>query len=75
MPQLNFNMLATEGPQGVYQGFMQGQQLQNRLAQQEQQRQQAQLPQAQGGRAGFDQVPHGRVAAFRRPSAVVAGSP
>lgn len=31
MPQLNFNMLATEGPQGVYQGFMQGQQLQNKM--------------------------------------------
>lgn len=43
MPQLNFNMLATEGPQGVYQGFMQGQQLQNRLAQQEQQRQLGEL--------------------------------
>ena len=28
MPQLNFNMLATEGPQNVFQGFMQGQQLQ-----------------------------------------------
>ena len=43
MPQLNFNMLATEGPQGVFQGFMQGQQLQNRLAQQEQQRQLGEL--------------------------------
>lgn len=31
MPQLNFNMLATEGPQSVYQGFMQGQQLQNKM--------------------------------------------
>ena len=43
MPQLNFNMLATDGPQGVFQGFMQGQQLQNRLAQQEQQRQLGEL--------------------------------
>ena len=43
MPQLNFNMLATEGPQNVFQGFMQGQQLQNRLAQQEQQRQLGEL--------------------------------
>ena len=31
MPQLNFNALASEGPQGVYQGFMQGQQLQNKM--------------------------------------------
>lgn len=36
MPQLNFNALASEGPQGVYQGFMQGQQLQNQLARQQQ---------------------------------------
>lgn len=43
MPQLNFNMMATEGPQNVFQGFMQGQQLQNRLAQQEQQRQLGEL--------------------------------
>lgn len=43
MPELNFNALATQGPQGVFQGFMQGQQLQNRLAQQEQQRQLGEL--------------------------------
>ena len=43
MPQLNFNALATEGPQGIYQGFMQGQQLRNQLAGQEQQRQLADI--------------------------------
>ena len=39
MPQLNFNALVPEGPQGIFQGFMQGREMQNRLAQQEQQRQ------------------------------------
>jgi len=43
MPELNFNALATQGPQGVLQGFMQGQQLRNQLAQQEQQRQLGEL--------------------------------
>ena len=43
MPELNFNALATQGPQGVFQGFMQGQQLRNQLAQQEQQRQLGEL--------------------------------
>ena len=31
MPELNFNALASRGPQGVYQGFMQGQQLRNQM--------------------------------------------
>lgn len=31
MPELNFNALATEGPQGAFQGFMYGQQLQNKM--------------------------------------------
>lgn len=39
MPQLNFNALVPEGPQGVYQGFMQGQQLRNKMLVEEQQRQ------------------------------------
>lgn len=43
MPELNFNALAQQGPQGVYQGFMQGQQLRNQLAGQEQQRQLGEL--------------------------------
>lgn len=43
MPELNFNALATQEPQGVLQGFMQGQQLRNQLAQQEQQRQLGEL--------------------------------
>lgn len=43
MPQLNFNLLAQEGPQNVYQGFMQGQQIRNQLAQQQQQRQLADI--------------------------------
>lgn len=43
MPELNFNALAQQGPQGIYQGFMQGQQLRNQLAGQEQQRQLGEL--------------------------------
>ena len=39
MPQLNFNSLAAGGPQSVYEGFMQGQEIRNKLAQQEQARQ------------------------------------
>lgn len=39
MPELNFNALAQPGPQGIYQGYMQGQQLRNQMAAQEQQRQ------------------------------------
>lgn len=31
MPELNFNALATEGPRGVLEGFMYGQQLQNKM--------------------------------------------
>lgn len=31
MPELNFNALATEGPRGALQGFMYGQQLQNKM--------------------------------------------
>lgn len=41
MPQLNFNMLAADGPQGVYQGFMQGQQLRNKMIADEQAQQAA----------------------------------
>ena len=43
MPQLNFNSLSSGGPQSVYEGFMQGQELQNKLAQQTQARQLADL--------------------------------
>jgi hypothetical protein len=43
MPELNFNALASQGPQGVFQGYMQGQQLRNQMAAQEQQRQLADL--------------------------------
>lgn len=43
MPELNFNALLSNGPQSVYQGFVQGQQLQNELAQQKQQRQVADI--------------------------------
>lgn len=43
MPELNFNALAQQGPQGIYQGFMQGQQLRNQLIGQEQQRQLADI--------------------------------
>ena len=39
MPQLNFNALVSGGPQSVYEGFMQGQEIRNKLAQQEQARQ------------------------------------
>lgn len=39
MPQLNFNALASGGPQSVYEGFMQGQEIRNKLVQQEQARQ------------------------------------
>lgn len=45
MPQLNFNALASEGPQGVYQGFMQGQQLRNKMIADQQAQQAAQQQQ------------------------------
>lgn len=41
MPQLNFNALVPEGPQGVLQGFMQGRAMQQREQQAQQQAQQA----------------------------------
>ena len=43
MPQLNFNVLARQGPMGVMQGFEQGQQLRNQMLQQKQQEQLAEL--------------------------------
>lgn len=43
MPELNFNALVPQGPQGVFQGYMQGQQIRNQMAAQEQQRQLADL--------------------------------
>ena len=41
MPELNFNALAQQGPQGIYQGFMQGQQLRNKMIADEQSQQAA----------------------------------
>ncbi len=43
MPELNFNALVPQGPQSVFQGYMQGQQIRNQMAAQEQQRQLADL--------------------------------
>lgn len=43
MPQLNFNPLGAQGPQSVYEGFVQGQEIRNRLVGQEQQRQLADI--------------------------------
>ena len=43
MPQLNFSPLGGEGPQNFLQGYTQGQEIRNRLAAQEQQRQLADI--------------------------------
>lgn len=43
MPQLNFNALTSNAPQNVYEGFMQGQQIQNKLTQQSQAQQLADI--------------------------------
>lgn len=39
MPELNFNLLAQQGPQNFMQGYVQGNELRNRMVQQEQQQQ------------------------------------
>ena len=39
MPELNFNVLAQQGPQNFMQGYVQGNELRNRMVQQEQQQQ------------------------------------
>lgn len=43
MPELNFNVLARQGPSGVLQGFQQGQELRNQMVRQKQQEQLADL--------------------------------
>lgn len=43
MPELNFNVLARQGPSGVLQGFQQGQELRNQMVRQNQQEQLADL--------------------------------
>ena len=43
MPELNFNILAQQGPQNFMQGYAQGNELRNRMAQQRQQEQLADL--------------------------------
>lgn len=43
MPELNFNVLARQGPSGVLQGFEQGQELRNQMVRQKQQEQLADL--------------------------------
>lgn len=43
MPELNFNVLARQGPSGVFQGFQQGQELRNQMVRQKQQEQLADL--------------------------------
>ena len=43
MPELNFNVLAQQGPQNFMQGYAQGNELRNRMAQQRQQEQLADL--------------------------------
>ena len=43
MPELNFNVLAQQGPQNFMQGYAQGSELRNRMAQQRQQEQLADL--------------------------------
>lgn len=43
MPELNFNVLAQQGPQNFMQGYAQGNELRNRMAQQRQQEQLAEL--------------------------------
>lgn len=43
MPELNFNVLAQQGPQNFLQGFAQGGEIRNRMAQEQQQRQLGEL--------------------------------